>query len=102
MYTSLFLGELCPCITTILPPVAGGRVGSGVRSQLTYHNLHPRVAIAHGVDERREGLDNLSGWLALLDDVVGAQVHRDDDVGWVALEPADELLGVGNVDGKEA
>src|SRR4051812_33400346 len=70
-------------------------------SQSTYHNLHSGVAITHLLDQSRERSNDVGRGLALLDDIVGTQMHRDN-ISRVLLQPAHKLLLVRNVDGKES
>lgn len=67
----------------------------------TYHNLNLGVMRPHLPNQRGKRRNNIIDILALLHDIIRAQVHADD-VGRVLLQPPDELLLAGDVDGQEA
>lgn len=71
-----------------------------LRGGKTYHNLDLGVMRPHLPNQRGKRRNNVIDILALLHDIVGAQVHADD-VGRVLLQPPDQLLLAGDVDGQE-
>ena len=74
--------------------------------QSSFFNAHHHTSTAHSLEahllgQRGKGSNDVGDRLALLGDIVGAEMHGDD-IGRVLLQPAHELLLVRDVDGQEA
>jgi hypothetical protein len=73
----------------------------GTREERTYYDFYLGVLSPHSPDQLREGSDDVRHSLVLLYNIVGSQVHGHH-VGRILVEPAVELVLVGNVDGQKA